>query len=35
MAATELVLINTEIDATENQDVAVIGAPGVFLTDDM
>ena len=32
---TESVLINSAIDATEGQDVAVIDAPGAFLTADM
>ena len=34
-AATELVLFTSAIDATECQDVAVIDAPGAFLTADM
>ena len=33
-AATESVLITTEIYATEGQDVAVIDTPGAFLTAD-
>ena len=35
MAATELVLIITSIEATEGRDVAVIDAPGELLTADM
>ena len=34
-AATELVLVTAEIDATEGQDVAVIDTPGAFLTTYM
>ena len=33
-AETNLVLITAAIDVTENQDVAVIDAPGVFLLED-
>ena len=35
MAATESVLITAEIDVTKGWDVAVIDAPGAFLTADM
>ena len=35
MAVTESVLIATIIDVKEGRDVAVIDAPGAFLTDDM
>ena len=35
MAATELVLVTAAIDATDFRDVAVIYAPGAFLTADM
>ena len=34
-AATESVLITAAIDMTEGRDVAVIDAPGAFLTSDM
>ena len=34
-SSTESVLITPEIDTAEVQDVAVIDAPGEFLTDDM
>ena len=34
-AATESVLITAAIDAAEGRDVAVIDAPGAFLTADM
>ena len=34
-AATELVLITAEIDATEGRDVAVIDAPGAFMMAEM
>ena len=34
-AANESVLIPASTDATEGRDVAVIGAPGAFLADDM
>ena len=34
-AATESVLITTDIYPSEGQDVAVIDAPGAFLTADM
>ena len=34
-AATELVLITTAINATEGWDIAVIDAPGAFLTAEM
>ena len=34
-AATESVLNTKEIDATEGQDLAVIDAPGAFLTSDI
>ena len=35
IATTELVLITVAIDTTEGRDVAVMEAPGAFLTADM
>ena len=35
MTGTELVLITAAINATGGRDVAVIDAPGEFLTTDM